>query len=103
MLPLFAALSDPCRFEIIERLMRDGETSAGSISDMFDISAPAVSRHLSVLHKAGLLNRTVNKQQRLYSVRPDAIRKVNDWTINHRAFWETSLDRIEAALREDLN
>jgi hypothetical protein len=49
-----------------------------------------------------LLNRTVNKQQRLYSVRPDAIRKVNDWTINHRAFWEASLDRIEAALREDL-
>lgn len=99
--PLFAALSDPYRFEIIERLMRDGETPAGAISDMFDISGPAVSRHLSVLHKAGLVARRVNGQQRLYSVRPEAIREVSDWTMNHRAFWEASMDRLERALLED--
>ena len=99
--PLFAALSDPYRFEIIERLMRDGETPAGAISDMFDISGPAVSRHLSVLHKAGLVARRVNGQQRLYSVRPEAIREVSDWTMNHRAFWEASMDRLDRALLED--
>jgi len=99
--PLFAALSDPYRFEIIERLMKDGETPAGAISDMFDISGPAISRHLSVLLKAGLVTRQVNGQQRLYSVRPEAIREVSDWTMNHRAFWEASLDRLEQALLED--
>lgn len=98
---LFAALSDPVRFEIIESLMRDGETPAGTISDRFDISGPAVSRHLAVLHKAGLVARKVSGQQRLYSVRPEAIREVAAWTMNHRAFWEASLDRIEAALLED--
>ncbi len=99
--PLFAALSDPHRFEIIERLMEEGETPAGDISNMFDISAPAVSRHLSVLHRAGLVARRINGQQRLYSVRPEAIRQVSDWTMNHRAFWEASLDRLEQALLED--
>lgn len=101
MSPIFAALSDPCRLDIVEHLMRDGETPAGSICDMFEISGPAVSRHLSVLHKAGLVNRKIAGKQRLYSVRPEAIQKVSDWTLDHRAFWEASLDRIAAALHED--
>ena len=98
---LFAALSDPNRLEIIEGLMREGETSAGDIVKRFDISAPAISRHLSVLHEAGLVTRRVAGKQRRYSVRPEAIRQVSDWTLDHRAFWEASLDRIETALRED--
>lgn len=98
---LFGALSDPCRLEIIETLMRDGEKSAGNVCQMFDISGPAVSRHLSVLHRAGLVNRRVSGKQRLYSVRPEAIRRVADWTLDHRRFWEVSMDRMEAALRED--
>ena len=99
---IFAALSDPYRLNIIEKLMRDGESPAGSISDMFDISGPAISRHLSILLKAGLVSRKVAGKQRLYSVRPEAIRQVSDWTMDHRSFWEASLDRFEAALREDL-
>ena len=98
---IFAALSDPHRLEIIETLMRDGETPAGTISDRFDISGPAVSRHLSVLHQAGLVSRKVAGKQRLYSVRTDAIRQVSDWTLDHRNFWEASIDRIEAALSEN--
>ncbi len=98
---IFAALSDPYRFEIVERLMEEGELSAGEIGDAFDISAPAISRHLSVLHEAGLVERRAQRQQRIYSVKPGAIRKVSDWTLDHRAFWEASLDRLEAALRED--
>lgn len=98
---LFAALSDPCRLQIIETLMRDGRTPAGRIADMFDISGPAISRHLSVLVKADLVTREVAGKQRLYSVRPETIRRISDWTLDHRAFWEASFDRIEAALRED--
>ncbi len=98
---IFSALSDPCRLDIIETLMREGETPAGRICDMFEISGPAVSRHLSVLYKAELVNRKVAGKQRLYSVRPDAIRRISDWTLDHRRFWEASLDRIEAALLED--
>lgn len=98
---IFSALSDPYRFEIIEKLMRDGETPAGSICEVFDISGPAISRHLSVLYRAGLVTRRVSGKHRFYSVRPDAIRRVSDWTLDHRGFWESSLDRIETALRED--
>ncbi len=99
---LFSALSDPYRLNIVETLMKNGETPAGEISDMFDISGPAVSRHLSVLLKAGLVSRKIAGKQRLYTVQPSAIRQVSEWTMDHRAFWEDSLDRIEAALREDM-
>ena len=81
--------------------MSEGELSAGQIGEAFDISAPAISRHLSVLHEAGLVERRAHRQHRLYSVRPGAIRKVSDWTLDHRAFWEASLNRLEAALRKD--
>ncbi len=99
---LFSALSDPYRLNIVETLMKNGETPAGEIRDMFDISGPAVSRHLSVLLKAGLVARKIAGKQRLYTVQPNAIRQVSEWTMDHRAFWEASLDRIEAALREDM-
>lgn len=98
---IFAALSDPHRLEIIETLMQEGELPAGRINDRFDISGPAVSRHLSVLLRAGLVTRRVDGKQRIYSVCPEAIQQVSDWTLDHRSFWMASLDRIEAALRED--
>lgn len=97
---IFAALSDPHRFAIVERLMREGETPASAISEALPISAPAVSRHLGVLRDAGLVNRRVNGQQRLYSVRPEAIARVSDWTQDYRGFWEASLDKIGRLLDE---
>lgn len=100
---LFGALSDPTRFEIVERLMKDGELSAGEIHEGFDISKPAISRHLGVLNDAGVLNRRINGQQRLYSVRPQAIESVCSWAIGHREFWEASLNRLETALMEEIN
>lgn len=81
--------------------MRDGEKSAGDICQMFDISGPAVSRHLSVLHRNGLVDRRVSGKHRLYTARPEAMQRLADWTLNHRHFWEASMDRIEAALREE--
>ena len=94
----FAALSDETRFAIVERLMRDGARTAGDLADVAPISAPAISRHLKVLRKAGLVDRKVHGAKRIYFVRPEAIRAISDWTMDHRSFWEGGLDRLEQAL-----
>ncbi len=95
---LFAALSDPTRFAIVERLMRDGELPVARLRDGIAMSGPAVSRHLGVLNDAGVVQRRVHGQQRLYSVRPQSMQAISAWTISHREFWASSLDRLEAAL-----
>lgn len=97
---LFAALSDPTRFAIVERLMEEGELPVAELRRGIAVSAPAVSRHLGVLNDAGLVHRRVRGQQRLYSVRPEAMADIANWTIGHREFWQASLDRLEAALLE---
>ncbi len=97
----FSALGDPIRFSIVERLLEQGELPAGALLDVAAVSAPAISRHLKVLHEAGLISRRVNRQQRLYSVQPEALRGIADWTIAHREFWAQSLTRLEAALNEE--
>ena len=96
----FAALGDPTRFAITERLLREGELSAGALQDGTGISAPAISRHLRVLRSAGLVDQRVDRQRRMYSVRPDAVVAVHSWIMDHRAFWEAGLDRLETALKE---
>jgi len=97
----FSALGDRTRFAIVDQLLRDGEKSAGEIVDSVSLSAPAVSRHLKVLHSAGVLDRRVARQKRLYTVRPDMIRAINRWTMDHQAFWSSALDRLEQALNKD--
>lgn len=94
----FAALGDPTRFAIVERLLREGETPAGALQDVGAISAPAISRHLKVLREAGIVAQRIDKQRRLYSVRPEAIKAINDWAMSYRTFWQGSLDRLERAL-----
>jgi DNA-binding transcriptional ArsR family regulator len=84
----FAALGDPIRFAIVERLLTEGEVSAGDLGAAFDVTAPAVSRHLSVLHRAGLVRRRVDRQRRLYSVDPDSLRVIAGWIERHHTFWE---------------
>lgn len=96
----FAALGDPTRFAIVERLLRDGPTSAGALQDVADISAPAISRHLKVLREAGLIEQQIDKQRRIYSVSPHAIGRLSAWTLQHEDFWRTSLDRLSAALSQ---
>lgn len=95
---IFSALSDPTRFAIVERLMKEGELPAKAIQAAFDISPPAISWHLSILRDAGLVQSRANKQQRIYGVRPEALRDISNWTLDHRHFWESSLDRLEQAL-----
>ncbi|MCR8726763.1 ArsR/SmtB family transcription factor [Frigidibacter sp. ROC022] len=99
--PLFSALGDPTRLAIVERLMTEGELDAGTIQAALPISAPAVSRHLDVLKRAGLVTRRAEKQRRLYAVRPEALTTISQWTMSHREFWDTSLRRLELAIKKD--
>ena len=98
---LFSALSDPSRLAIVERLVRDGEKTAGELAEPFAISAPAISRHLSVLENAGMIERRVERQWRKFRVRPDAIAAIEDWLTRQRRFWEASFDRLERLIAEE--
>ena len=97
----FAALADPTRFEIVDKLLRRGELPAGTLAAEADISAPAISRHLKVLRQAGVVHQRVVGTHRYYSVRPDAMRGVHDWTMDHSSFWAGSLDRLDSLLAID--
>ena len=99
----FAALGDPTRFAIVERLLNVGELSAGELQNNAEISPPAISRHLKVLRKAGIVNQRVDGQRRIYSVRGQAVAAINDWVMDHKEFWETSLDRLAAALEREVS
>jgi len=97
----FAALGDPTRLAIVDRLIAEGPQLAGALQDVADISAPAISRHLKVLRAAGLVQQQVDAQRRIYSVDPQAIRAIGTWTITRREFWEGSLDRLAILLDTD--
>jgi DNA-binding transcriptional ArsR family regulator len=93
---LFAALADPTRRAIIERLLAAGELSVGEVAARFTISTPAVSRHLHVLEQAGLIERRIERQWRFVRVRADALRPVETWLSRQRRHWTLALDRLEA-------
>jgi DNA-binding transcriptional ArsR family regulator len=93
---LFAALADPTRRAIVERLLAKGELSVGDIAAPFAITIPAISRHLSVLERAGLVERRVERQWRYVRVKPDALATVETWLARQRKHWDAALDRLEA-------
>ncbi len=97
---VFAALADPTRIAIVERLAREGNRTAGELAEPFDISKPAISRHLAVLEKAGLIERKVDRQWRRVSVKPEALNLMADWLETQRAFWTGSFDRLERLLAD---
>ncbi len=97
----FAALGDNIRFAIVERLLERGALSAGELLDVAEISAPAISRHLKVLRQAGVITQKIEGQRRIYSVRPAAVAEISNWMISHREFWSESLNRLEAALKQE--
>ena len=98
----FSALGNSTRFAIVERLLNEGELPAGAFLDMNDVSPPAMSRHFKVLREAGIVEQRVDKQRRIYSVRPQAVQQISDWSISYRKFWESGLDRLALALSEDV-
>ena len=97
---LFAALADPTRRAIVERLLAAGELSVGDVAAPFDISTPAISRHLQVLERAGLIERRVERQWRLVRVRADALTPVENWLSRQRRHWTAALDRLEVLAAE---
>lgn len=100
---IFSALGDSTRLAIVERLLEDGELSAGDLQDTGKISAPAISRHLRVLRSAGVIHQRVDKQRRFYSVNPEAFQAISEWIINHKEFWQSILDGLAAALEEEIS
>lgn len=96
----FAALGDPTRFAIVERLLAEGELTAGALQQGQNISGPAVSRHLKVLRNAGVVEQRVDAQRRIYMVRKECVSEIHEWTLSHQEFWTQSLDRLDAAITE---
>ncbi|MCB1406604.1 MAG: helix-turn-helix transcriptional regulator [Rhodobacteraceae bacterium] len=98
---VFAALGDPVRFALVERLLAEPEMAAGDLGAGFGISAPAISRHLAVLHRAGLVTRRADRQRRLYAIAPEAMRQVAAWTLSHREFLQGSVARLDALMAHE--
>jgi DNA-binding transcriptional ArsR family regulator len=95
----FAALADPTRRAILARLAL-GETSVSELAKPFDISGPAISKHLKVLEGAGLITRGRDAQWRPCRIEPRALKPVDEWLENYRRLWEQRLDRLEEYLCE---
>jgi DNA-binding transcriptional ArsR family regulator len=95
----FAALADPTRRAILARLAR-GETSVMELAKPFDMSLPAVSKHLKVLERAGLIARGREAQFRPCRIEPKALKDIDDWLEHYRRFFEESLDRLDVYLQE---
>ena len=97
----FAALGNATRLAIVDRLLREGELAAGDLLSDGKMSAPAMSHHFKVLREAGLVRQRVDAQRRLYSVRPEAIRAIGQWSLTYRKFWEQSLDRLDRVIARE--
>jgi DNA-binding transcriptional ArsR family regulator len=94
-----AALADPTRRAILARLAV-GEATVGELAQPFDISLPAISRHLKVLERAGLIARGREAQWRPCRLEPAPLEEVASWIEAYRQFWEERLDRLDDYLRE---
>jgi len=94
----FAALADPTRRAILARLAL-GETSVLKLAEPFKMSLPAVSKHLKVLERAGLITRTRDAQMRPCRIEARALKEADDWLEEYRRLWEERLDRLDDYLR----
>jgi DNA-binding transcriptional ArsR family regulator len=95
----FAALADPTRRAILARLAA-GECSVSELAEPFDMTMPAISKHLKVLERAGLIARSREAQWRPCHLDPAPLKEVAEWVGHYRRFWDESFDRLDAYLRE---
>jgi DNA-binding transcriptional ArsR family regulator len=95
----FAALADPTRRAILARLV-SGECSVTELAEPFDMSLPAVSKHLRVLERAGLIGRGREAQWRPCRIEARPLKEASDWIDNYRHVWEARLDRLDNYLKE---
>jgi DNA-binding transcriptional ArsR family regulator len=96
----FAALADPTRRAILARLI-DGEAPVKELAEPFEMSLPAVSKHLKVLEQAGLITRGREAQWRPCRIDVEAMREVDGWLEKYRRLWEASLGRLDAFLKRE--
>ena len=96
---VFAALADPTRRAILERLS-SGETSVTELAGPFKMSLPAISKHLKVLERAGLITRTRDAQWRPCKLDAGPLKEAASWVEHYRRFWEASFDRLDEYLKE---
>jgi DNA-binding transcriptional ArsR family regulator len=95
----FAALADPTRRSILARLTR-GDASVTELAEPFEMSLPAISKHLKVLEHAGLITRGRDAQWRPCRIEAARLKEVSAWLDDYRKFWEDSFDRLDEYLRE---
>src|SRR6185436_9658895 len=95
----FAALADPTRRAILARLA-SGAATVGELAEPFAISQPAISKHLKVLERAGLIERGVKAQWRPCELSAGPLKQASEWIGGYRQFWEESFDRLDAYLKE---
>lgn len=93
----FGALGDPIRQRIVE-LLAEGDREAGDIAAQFDVSRPAVSRHLRVLREAEVVMSREVGRRRIYSLRPEALDEIGQWATRYRNYWAQRLDALERHL-----
>ncbi len=98
-MPIFDVLAEPTRRRIIE-LLRTGERPAGDLVAALGMSQPAVSRHLRVLRAAGVGAARADAQRRLYRLRPEPLRELDEWLAPYRLLWSGRLDELERHLDE---
>ncbi len=97
---VFSALSDPTRRAIVARLAR-GEATVGELAQPFAMSFQAVSKHLGVLERAGMVDRSRRAQQRPCRLRPEALASASGWLGEYRQLWTTSFDRLDEHLAKE--
>jgi DNA-binding transcriptional ArsR family regulator len=95
----YAALADPTRRAILARLSQ-GEATVGELAGPFDMSGPAITKHLRVLTRAGLISQGRDRQFRPCRIEPAPLKQAADWVSQYRALWEGHLDRLDAYLQE---
>jgi DNA-binding transcriptional ArsR family regulator len=96
---LFRTLADPTRRALFERLCRDGEQTVGALTARAGVSQPAVSKHLAVLKRAGLVCDRHEGRQTHYSAQPGALTPLIDWTSQMAKFWQSRFEHIEDLLK----
>lgn len=92
---VFAILAEPTRRRMLD-VLRAGERSVTELVEEFDIHQPGISRHLRILHDAGLVSVRKDAQRRIYSVRPEPLKDLDTWLDQYRDLWERRLDKLAA-------
>ncbi|HEV2279090.1 MAG TPA: metalloregulator ArsR/SmtB family transcription factor [Acidobacteriaceae bacterium] len=95
----FAALSDPTRRAMVERLSR-GPASVHGLTEPFALSQQMISKHIAYLVRARIVIKKKRGRESICTLRPEAIKRVSDWAISYRQFWEESFDKLDAVINQ---